>query len=180
MVAASRASPDCCSSLQQRARNNCKRVPEPGGLRPAGTGQGCDARPLRGRSQFDWHRWEELGATGWLTSERRTYWFYTHTHIKALYCIQHYTGFMWSTFKHTPDLGLDVAKEKQVLLVFISLIHAFTSVCSWSCPLWMLSSSNGTHHWHLLAPGRTKLAKEEIQMKQKGAYFKDLLTLKMV
>lgn len=24
-----------------------------GGLRPAGTGQGCDARPLRGRSRFD-------------------------------------------------------------------------------------------------------------------------------
>lgn len=47
---------------------------------------------------------------------------YTHTH-QALYSFQHYAGFMRSAFKQTPDLGLDVAKEKQVLFVLFMLLH---------------------------------------------------------
>lgn len=92
---------------------------------------------------------------------------YKHTH-QALYSSQHYAGFMWSAFKHTPHLGLDVAKEKQVLSVLIILLHQSvpgavrcgcwvpqtgltTDIC------WLLEEQN----WPLQGKGRSKSNRKE-------------------
>lgn len=110
----------------------CKSVTEPGGLHPAGIGRGCDARPLKGCSRFEWHGWEELGVTIWLTSEKRTYWLtrpaHRHTHTN-LYGGQHHTGLLVNVYMHyTFGSGCSKGKITGLLVcLFYSHFYAILS-----------------------------------------------------
>lgn len=122
----SRGGPDRCSSLEQRAGSDCGSETEPGGLCPAGTGWGCDARPLRGHSRYDWRGWEESGVSGcstdiWkddlLINQANTH---THTHVRAVSITNHPSFYVYthSTF------GTGCSKCKRTTVWQFGLPHS--------------------------------------------------------